>query len=118
MPPPPAQGKVLLKEALAEGDGGGASAFFEVMSKFEMQKEPVSCGLASLAISLNVLHMSPWRGEGASNTVANPVTEDEILGIFPAFAPDAGDLIGAPCCAAPRVVGVTMCKGHNLHSRH
>lgn len=70
-----AQGKALLAGALA---GGGGGSFFEVMNQFEMQAEPVSCGLASLAIALNTLELSSWRASQES-TRQRPVTEAEIL---------------------------------------
>jgi hypothetical protein len=70
------KGKALLSGALSE-EGGGA--FFEVMGNFDMQNQPVSCGLASLAMALNILDVTTWRHSPAS-AKKRPVTESEILG--------------------------------------
>ncbi len=52
-----------------------------------MQRDPVSCGLASLCIALNALKVTPLRDFGgnqsdilAGNYELMPVTEKSILG--------------------------------------
>ena len=63
-----------------------------------MQRQPVSCGMASLTIALNVLKMAPWReqrvdqiknknrmggaGEEEEEEEFNMVTEDELVKIL------------------------------------
>lgn len=73
------------------GDERGGAAFLDVMSAFDMQRHPVSCGVASLTIALNVLRLAPWRVEtraavpvgsvvdGEEEEEFDMVTEDEMV---------------------------------------
>ena len=56
------------------------------MGHFDVQNQPVSCGLASLAIALNILDVTTWRHNPAS-AKKRPVTESEILGGLTARSP-------------------------------
>ena len=81
------QGRAMLGDVIS--DRGGA-AFLDVMSAFEMQRHPVSCGVASLAIALNVLQLAPWRAaahggsavDGGDDEEFEMVTEDEIAKVL------------------------------------
>ena len=86
----------MLGEVMGVSSGGvreGGDAFLEIMTAFEMQRNPVSCGLASLTIALNVLKLAPWRNEGAIETRRGScsgadedefdmVTEDELVQVL------------------------------------
>ncbi|KAE8815109.1 glutathione gamma-glutamylcysteinyltransferase 1 [Hordeum vulgare] len=56
------EGKRLFAEAL---QGGTMEGFFNLISYFQMQSEPVFYGLASLSVVLNALAVDPgrsWKG--------------------------------------------------------
>ena len=90
------RGRAMLGEVMGVSSGGvreGGDAFLEIMTAFEMQRNPVSCGLASLTIALNVLKLAPWRNEGAIETRRGScsgadedefdmVTEDELVQVL------------------------------------
>jgi len=83
------RGRAMLGEVV--GDERGGAAFLDVMSVFDMQRHPVSCGVASLTIALNVLRLAPWRAgtraavpggravDGEDEEEFDMVTEDEIV---------------------------------------
>ena len=78
------ESKQLLKDVLLET--GSSSSFYDIMHAFDVQSDPASCGLASLAISLNALGVSfPHRFRTGSPDSArragehSPVTEEDIL---------------------------------------
>ena len=48
-----AEGRRLLKESIL--DDGSSSSFVEIMTQFDTQSNPLSCGLASLAMAFNIL---------------------------------------------------------------
>ena len=56
------EGRTIFREALADGTAEG---FFELSAHFTTQVEPSFCGLASLSMVLNALHIDPgrqWKG--------------------------------------------------------
>ena len=83
------RGRAMLGDVV--GDERGGAAFLDVMSAFDMQRHPVSCGVASLTIALNVLRLAPWRAgtraavpggsalDGEDEEEFDMVTEDEIV---------------------------------------
>jgi hypothetical protein len=72
------RGRTMLSDVVGMGEGG--SVFLDVMTAFEMQRHPVSCGLASLVIALNALQLAPWRQGRCPGAAAafEMVTEDEL----------------------------------------
>lgn len=55
------KGRAMLGEVVGKRAGG--AVFLDIMTAFEMQRHPVSCGMASLTIALNALKLAPWRGD-------------------------------------------------------
>jgi len=55
------KGRAMLGEVIGKRAGG--AVFLDIMTAFEMQRHPVSCGMASLTIALNALKLAPWRGD-------------------------------------------------------
>ena len=55
------RGRAMLNDVMQTSQGG--AAFLDIITAFEMQRQPISCGLASLTIALNVLKLAPWRQE-------------------------------------------------------
>ena len=81
------RGRAILRDVVGKADGG--SVFLDLMTAFEMQRHPVSCGMASLVIALNALKLAPWRkeapspaGAGVSEEGFDMVTEDEITRVL------------------------------------
>lgn len=61
----PLVGKEKFKEALLDGTLEG---FFQLIEQFNTQDEPAFCGLASLAMVLNTLHIDP-ASASINNTI-------------------------------------------------
>jgi glutathione gamma-glutamylcysteinyltransferase len=57
-----AQGRLLFQEALL---AGSLNTFFPLAEQFHTQVEPTYCGISSLVMVLNALHVDPkllWKG--------------------------------------------------------
>ena len=80
-----AEGRTVLRELLPAGSADGAEgsgSFFEMMGAYDMQQDPVSCGVASLAIALSALQLAPWRAPAAGAAPFPHVTEAEVLALI------------------------------------
>ena len=53
-----------------------------MMGAYDMQQDPVSCGVASLAIALSALQLAPWRAPAAGAAPFPHVTEAEVLALI------------------------------------